>query len=182
MSQQFGSAREAALAGLKVGTDCDSSPYEGIWGTLPAWVPVSIVASFQDVRFRLLVTAGYPLSKIQQYVQAYSERIIKPVMIGVTPIPSAILYDISWLCLLKDAVAAGPERGMRMLLGETSAKEITRGRNNIKALSQKNKRRILLPHSNKTIKNVVEELASNHPGETATALWDRFSVCWINSG
>ncbi|MCC2682531.1 MAG: hypothetical protein K0S36_2095 [Nitrosospira multiformis] len=165
-------AVKAAFAQLEA---WESNSYDGILGKLPDWVTETVVEKFCSIRRKLLVIGGYSPSEIQRYIETYPERLEVGGMRGVTWIPRPILDDISWLYFVKEAIAEGAEKGLPILIGKKDAREIIRGRKNIKALSQRRKRKpATLPYSNKTIKDVIEELAFNHPAETAKELWVRF--------
>lgn len=175
MPQQYKTALEAMKAALTSAKEWEDEPYDGICGKLPTWMPAIFVEKFLELRYKLLVREAYPLSKIRMYVRVFAERLMDGSSGGVTPIPGAILKDISWLCLVKEAVDAGSGEGLKMLMGERTAKNIRIGKKTSEVQTVRaRKKRGQLDDSDETLNDVIKRVGKHYPHLPPNEIWVHF--------
>lgn len=112
----------AAKSVLAQDAELNAMSYDGIAGVLPEWIPPIFQRVFGDIRGRLN-QHGIPHAKILEYIDAYPERLEEQFK-GVTPIPGDVLDQISMLHWIREAVYAGADEGLRVLLGDEPAKGV----------------------------------------------------------
>jgi hypothetical protein len=103
-------------------------PYDGIRGKLPVWVPQQFITAFKEIQSKLLMEQRNNPDRIKQHIQNYTNSLgdHKPEMVDVK-IPDRILDDIDRLWIIKYAIKAGEQKGLALLLGEKTAKNVIHG-------------------------------------------------------
>lgn len=113
-------AVKAALARLRDARTCE---YDGVRGSLPAWVPEPCVVDFENLQtqvigFRYDDGEHLSLDAAVAWIDADIRSIANPGFHGVPPMPPAVRDALARLAFLKYHVGQGPEKGLTALAGE----------------------------------------------------------------
>ena len=102
--------------------------YDGIRGSLPKWIPQKFSNEFKKIQSSLLIEQKYSPDQIQQYISNYPDFLDNhnPEEVDVN-IPDRILDDIDRLWIIKYAIKVGEQKGLALLLGERTAKNVIHG-------------------------------------------------------
>lgn len=173
MPREFKTALEVVEAALADGAERRSKPYDGIVGALPEWVPLPVVIDFEFIQVKLLSELKHSEDEIRRYMEVYEQDISLQSMIS--SIPVRILDYIGQLCKVKGAVEAGPEEGLRILLGETTSEKIAFAKRTAEGQrTRAQKKRGRLDDSDETLNEVIEKLEKRYPDLLAKQIWDHF--------
>lgn len=147
--------------------------YDGFHGLLPKWVPPIFQKLFELTRNRISVDLQYKTAKCPSWIAAFSEDLARfqtterPTMRG-SGVPGKYFDDVEMLHWIKEAVSAGRQAGLPILLGHEPAKFIA-GRET----GSKNGGATRSDHARKDNQSIFEaaiRLRAKHPQRTAGQL------------
>ena len=100
-------------------------PYDGIRGELPVWVPQQFITAFKEIQSKLLMEQRNNPDRIKQHIENYTNSLDdhKPEIVDVK-IPDKIRSDIDRLWIINYAINLGKQKGLEILLGGKTAKNV----------------------------------------------------------
>ena len=119
---------KSALEAFKIFQKLIDEPYDGIRGKLPVWVPQQFTNAYKKIQSKLLIEQRNNPDQIQQYIENYPTHLknCKSEQFDVK-IPSKILSDIDRLWIINYTIKLGKQKGLEILLGDKTTKNIISG-------------------------------------------------------
>lgn len=153
----------------------EASPYDGILGKLPDWVPGNVLSDFCATRSRLQTYVHDDLLAYLAHLHHYWEH---PFEENPHPQPPLEIHqEIITLVHFQQAVRLGKEAGLALLTDPDHAQRVMMGENYSRDQSTKaRKPRGRVSEDGETLADIIRELALSreHMEDSAKELWPHF--------